>query len=243
MRIIRDFISPNSDDRPIGVKIDYIIVHYTEMIFEEALTKLCDQGSEVSCHYLIKDSGEIYQLVDDAQRAWHAGRSFWKGISALNINSIGIELDNSGDQAFSKEQIDGCIQLCKKLMKLYAIPKQNIIGHSDIAPNRKLDPGLYFDWELLAQNDIGMWYALDNASSGDIRDYASIQRRLKMLGYQIDTTGLWDRQTSDVIRAFQSHFCSQSLIKKGLDFYNDMNNEYFWDLESEKKLNRLLALK
>jgi N-acetylmuramoyl-L-alanine amidase len=241
MKIIRDFISPNSDSRPTDVKIDYVIVHYTEMLFEDALAKLCDKTSNVSCHYLIKETGEIFQLVDDARMAWHAGQSYWRGTESLNRHSIGIELDNLGDRHFTEAQMQSCIGLCQKLIRLYDIPQENILGHSDIAPNRKIDPGIYFDWELMAQHGLGMWYGdKDVTISSAINDYTTVQATLKKIGYQINVTGEWDPQTNNCLRAFQSHFCQQALVRKGLDFYRDPESEYFMDAELVQKLNALL---
>ncbi|MES2214648.1 MAG: N-acetylmuramoyl-L-alanine amidase [Pseudomonadota bacterium] len=241
MEIIQNFLSPNYDSRPSGVKIDSIIIHYTEMIFEEAIEKLCNQGAKVSCHYLIHENGEIFQLVSDASRAWHAGESSWKGETMLNNSSLGIELDNLGDRKFSDKQMQSCVALCQKLIALYDIQAQNILGHSDIAPSRKIDPGIHFDWEFMAQNGLGIWYNSHGINkSEDMNDYTSIQERLKTFGYKIEVTGKWDLQTSDVIRAFQSHFCSESLRRKGLNFYQELNNEYFWNQESEDKLSSLL---
>lgn len=248
MKIIRDFISPNYDDRPHHAQIAYIILHYTEMLFEEAIAKLCDKASKVSCHYLIKENGEILELVNPAARAWHAGQSHWNGVDALNESSIGIELDNLGDRPFIAVQMESCQKLCNELVKLYRIPKENILGHSDIAPNRKIDPGVYFDWEWLAMHGLGIWSAPSDVIPAQVRiqtknECVSVQTRLKTFGYKIDITGQWDRQTSDVIRAFQAHFCRTSLLQKGLKFYSNLSSEYVWDRTSDAQLNELLKCK
>lgn len=154
MQIIKN---PSPNFSPRNNKINFIIIHYTAMSFEGALKALCNKETKVSSHYLIKASGEIFQLVDDSLAAHHAGISFWKGVSSLNHSSIGIELDNMGNTKFALPQMDKCIELCKKLVTSYNIPKQNIIGHSDIAPNRKIDPGIYFDWKYLAKDNLGIW--------------------------------------------------------------------------------------
>ena len=146
--------SPNFDERPKGTKINSIIIHYTGMkTFEEAYKKLCDKSSKVSSHYLIGRDGRIINLVDEKYRAWHAGVSRWKGIDNLNNNSIGIELENPGHEfgyiPFSKKQMDVLISLCKELKNKYDIKEDWVLGHSDISPDRKLDPGEKFEWNLI----------------------------------------------------------------------------------------------
>lgn len=139
-----------------GIVIEYIILHYTEMSFEDAVERLCSPKYEVSAHYLIHKNGEIFQLVNDEDIAWHAGVSYWRGKERLNQNSIGIEMDNLGNTPFTEAQYDSLISLCKELMKKHKIPAENVIGHSDIAPDRKVDPGIFFDWQKLAREGIGM---------------------------------------------------------------------------------------
>jgi len=146
--------SPNFDKRPKGVKINSIIIHYTGMkTFEDAYKRLCDKKSKVSSHYLIGRDGKIINLVDEKNRAWHAGFSHWKGIDNLNDISIGIELENPGHEfgyiPFSKKQMDALISLCKELKNKYDIKEDWVLGHSDISPDRKLDPGEKFEWNLI----------------------------------------------------------------------------------------------
>ena len=146
--------SPNFDKRPKGTKINSIIIHYTGMkTFHEAYERLCDKNSKVSSHYLIGRDGRIINLVDEKYRAWHAGVSRWKGIDNLNNNSIGIELENPGHEfgyiSFSKKQMDALILLCKEIKKRYDIKAEWVLGHSDISPGRKLDPGEKFDWKTI----------------------------------------------------------------------------------------------
>tara|TARA_Y100000590_G_scaffold321166_1_gene363613 strand:+ start:255 stop:737 length:483 start_codon:yes stop_codon:yes gene_type:complete len=143
--------SPNFDKRPKGTKIKSIIIHYTGMkTFEDAYKRLCDKNSKVSSHYLIGRDGKIINLVDEKNRAWHAGVSRWKGIDNLNNISIGIELENPGHEfgyiPFSKKQMNALIFLCKKLKNKYEIEEDWVLGHSDISPDRKLDPGEKFNW-------------------------------------------------------------------------------------------------
>ncbi len=144
--------SPNYDKRPKGSKIKSIIIHYTGMKnFKSALDRLCDKKSKVSSHYLIGRNGRIINLVNESHRAWHAGVSYWRGIHNLNNCSIGIELENPGYEfgylPFSKKQMESLIFLCKKIKKKYQIHPEWVLGHSEIAPNRKKDPGKKFNWK------------------------------------------------------------------------------------------------
>lgn len=161
--------SPNYNDRPFGTKIDTIVLHYTGMpSAEEALAKLCDgsdetreQGGRVSAHYMIDEEGKIYALVDERDRAWHAGESYWRGRTDVNNFSIGIELVNPGHEygykVFPRAQLDALIEVCAGVLKRHPIKPENIVGHSDVALGRKIDPGEKFNWRHLARNNIGLW--------------------------------------------------------------------------------------
>jgi len=147
-------------------KIKFIIFHYTGMKSEsDALSKLTEIQSEVSCHYLIRNNGEIVKMVPDLYIAWHAGESSWKNYKSLNQNSIGIEITNPGHQhgykKFTKKQITSLLRLSKFLIKKYKISPKNILGHSDIAVLRKKDPGEKFPWKYLSKNKIGIWHTLN----------------------------------------------------------------------------------
>jgi N-acetylmuramoyl-L-alanine amidase len=147
--------------------IKFIIFHYTGMKKEsEAVKRLTSIQSEVSCHYLIKNSGEIVKIVPDLYIAWHAGRSSWGKFKSLNQNSIGIEITNPGHgfgyKKFSKKQISSLLKISKLLIKKYNISHKNILGHSDISPDRKKDPGEKFPWKYLSKNKIGLWHTLKN---------------------------------------------------------------------------------
>jgi N-acetylmuramoyl-L-alanine amidase len=248
MQINRDFSSPNYAKRT--KEIEYIIVHFTEMTFKDALEKLLDKNTEVSAHYLIKENGEIFQLVNDEHIAWHAGNSSWYGVEALNQNSIGIEIDNLGDREFDEEQMKSCIELSQFLMKKYKIPVENFIGHSDIAPSRKIDPGIFFNWELCAKNELGIWHNSKEPESSSIlfkfgdatERIKQLQKNLKKIGYNIDETGEFDKQTNFVVRAFQSKFYPKIIRRKGLEFYQNINSQYFWDSFSEQILQKLLSI-
>ena len=159
--------SPNFDQKKRKTnQIKFLIFHYTGMKTEKAaIERLTDIKSRVSAHYLIKQNGEIITLVPDLYTAWHAGKSVWKNYSSLNKNSIGIEIVNPGHdinyKKFSKIQLRTLIRLSKFLIKKYRINSKNILGHSDIAPERKKDPGEKFPWKLLAKEKIGYWHKLN----------------------------------------------------------------------------------
>ena len=158
--------SPNFNPKKRSSKqIKFIIFHYTGMKSESnALKRLIDIQSEVSCHYLIKNNGEIVKMLPDLYIGWHAGESFWKNYKSLNQNSIGIEITNPGHEhgykKFTQKQITSLLRLGKFLIKKYKINSKNILGHSDIAVLRKKDPGEKFPWEYLSKNKIGIWYTL-----------------------------------------------------------------------------------
>ncbi|WP_415275326.1 N-acetylmuramoyl-L-alanine amidase [Candidatus Pelagibacter sp. Uisw_116] len=166
LKVIPNY-SPNFNSKKRTSKqIKFIIFHYTGMKNEsDALSRLTDIQSEVSCHYLIKNNGVIVKIVPDLYIAWHAGKSSWKNYKSLNQNSIGIEITNPGHEhdykKFKKKQIISLLKLTKLLIKKYKINPKNILGHSDIAVQRKKDPGEKFPWEHLSKNKIGIWHRLN----------------------------------------------------------------------------------
>ncbi len=157
MKLVNKFKSPNYDKRKSS-NINFIIIHYTSLKNnKEAISYLCDPKKKVSCHYLISQKGEIFNLVDENNRAWHAGISYWDGVTDINSCSIGIELDFSyknSNNKFTKKMISSLKILIKYLCKKYSIKKCDILGHSDIAPYRKIDPGYKFPWEELIKSDL-----------------------------------------------------------------------------------------
>ncbi len=167
--------SPNFDIKKRKVKdIKFVVFHYTGMKNEkEATKKLTNSDSKVSSHYLIKNKGEIISLVPDLYVAWHAGISSWKKYESLNNYSIGIEISNPGHnfkyKKFSENQINSIIKLSKFLIKKYRIKPENFLGHSDIAPDRKIDPGEKFPWKFLAKKKIGYWHNINNQTLFDQR--------------------------------------------------------------------------
>ena len=158
--------SPNFSPKKRNFKqIKFIVFHYTGMKREsEAVSRLTNIQSEVSCHYFIKKNGEIITLVPEPYTAWHAGKSSWGNYKFLNKNSIGIEITNPGHEfnykKFTKEQINSLLRLSRFLIKKYKINLKNILGHSDIAPERKKDPGEKFPWQYLSQNKVGLWHTV-----------------------------------------------------------------------------------
>lgn len=153
MKIV-DLPSPNFNDRASGKTPYLIILHYTGMPdTQSALDRLCDSKSEVSAHYTIDEDGTIYHMVDESKRAWHAGKSVWQGETDINSVSIGIEIINGGHEEnfppFQPIQIESCAALIRDIRTRHTIPAENILGHSDVAPGRKQDPGPRFPWEHL----------------------------------------------------------------------------------------------
>ena len=187
--------SPNFDAR----KPRLVVIHQTEMEnAEDALRVLHTQNRQgrVSAHYLIANNGKLYQLVEDNQRAWHAGVGSWQGISDINSISIGIELDNNGSEPFEERQILSLIRLLDDLCTRFNIPRNAIIGHADLAPARKVDPSRYFPWQRLAQAGFGQWYGENLADAPE--NFDPVQA-LKTLGY--DTSDL-----PAAVQAFHRHY-------------------------------------
>ena len=215
---IKELYSPNYDDKKRSLNsIKFIIIHYTGMQSErESIVRLCNPDTKVSSHYLIDESGKIYRMVKDKNIAWHAGKSIWGKHKDLNKNSIGIELVNKGHQfgysTFKKKQILSLVKLCKNLVRKYKIINQNILGHSDIAPLRKIDPGEKFPWEKLAKKNIGLWHTckpnlLKNLRKKKIikaKDKKEFIKNLKKIGYCYQTKDSYFLVKT--IKAFQRHY-------------------------------------
>jgi N-acetylmuramoyl-L-alanine amidase len=172
-----------------------------------ALARLCDPAAKVSAHYLIDEDGSILALVPEPARAWHAGVSAWQGRSALNDGSIGIELVNPGHEwgyrRFPEPQYAACIELCRALLGRWPIPPARVLAHSDVAPDRKQDPGELFDRARLGAAGIGLW---PPSGAGAPRSIAQLQTDLATIGYAVPRAGRLDAATRLVIAAFQRHF-------------------------------------
>jgi len=194
-------VSPNFNDRPEVLPIEMLVVHYTGMkTCAEALARLCDTQAAVSAHYVIEEDGTVHRLVDEDKRAWHAGVAWWRGAMDVNARSVGIELVNPGHefgyQPFPDAQMVALTNLAKSILTRHPIPARNVVGHSDIAPRRKQDPGELFDWRRLAANGVGMW--IDQASKVTASDDHT-RAMLGAFGYEVaDLTA--------TITAFQRHY-------------------------------------
>jgi N-acetylmuramoyl-L-alanine amidase len=206
---IIDRPSPNHGPRPDGRAIDMLILHYTGMpTAAAALARLCDPEAAVSAHYLIDEDGTVVRLVDEARRAWHAGVSCWQGETDVNDRSIGIELVNPGHEwgyrPFPEPQMRALVALCGGILARHPIPPRRVLGHSDVAPERKDDPGELFDWRRLAAAGIGAWPAA--AALAGVPSVAEMQARLARIGYCVPTHGEADARTVAAVRAFQRHY-------------------------------------
>jgi N-acetylmuramoyl-L-alanine amidase len=206
--------SPNFDERKHAV--DMLVLHYTGMeTGQAALDQLRNPDAKVSSHYLLREDGRVEQLVPGNLRAWHAGVSSWQGEEDLNSRSIGIEIVNGGHDfplpdgslpPYPPAQIDALIGLCRKILTEHDIPQTRIVGHSDIAPLRKQDPGEHFPWEQLARAGIGIWPDAEDADLAPGEASASVrhmQAQLQRIGYGLEPTGTYDALTEAVVRAFQ----------------------------------------
>lgn len=195
-----DAPSPNYGPRAEG-PIDILLLHYTGMKDTgSALARLCDPAAEVSAHWMINEDGTVLRLVDESLRAWHAGRGFWAGATDINSRSIGIELVNPGHEfgyrAFPPQQMLALMQLSRTILERHPIPPHRVLGHSDTAPARKIDPGELFDWKWLAGHGIGLWAEPDATAAEDPRELTEL---LRLYGYGID-------DPAATIAAFQRHF-------------------------------------
>lgn len=207
---LRDRPSPNFDTRPGAGAVEMLILHYTGMkSAREALDRLCDPAAKVSAHYLVEEDGAIWRLVDEAQRAWHAGVSCWRACRDINGVSIGIELANPGHEfgyrAFPEAQMQALEELARGILERHAIPPRAVLGHADVAPLRKQDPGELFDWPRLARAGIGLWPDF-NAEIAAPATMQELQSRLRAIGYDCPASGALDAPTQAVIAAFQRHF-------------------------------------
>ena len=218
---ITSIYSPNYNRKKRSINsIKIIVLHYTGMQSErESINRLCDSRFQVSSHYLINKSGKIYRLVKDVNVAWHAGKSCWGNYKNLNKNSIGIELVNKGHkfgyESFTKKQILGLIKICKILVTKYKIKNRNIVGHSDIAPLRKIDPGEKFPWKQLAAKKIGIWHRsktnflkkFRRIKISSKKDKVKFINNLKKIGYCFSNKNRFF--TIKTVKAFQRHYRKQ----------------------------------
>ena len=211
--------SPNFDHRTLPISL--LVMHYTGMkTGKEALERLCDEKSKVSSHYLVFENGEIHQLVPENKRAWHAGISSWKGEKDINSCSIGIEIVNGGHNyldadgripEYKNEQLNSVIALSKRIINQHG--RLEFLGHSDIAPSRKKDPGEHFPWRHMASKGLGKWPLIksdDRRTLFELNDrdrgISIVQTGLAKLGYSACVTGIMDQITVDIIFAIQRRY-------------------------------------
>ncbi len=222
---IVDLPSPNQDER--GCPVDMLILHYTGMqTAQAAIDRLRDPGAQVSSHYVVDEDGTVFRLVPEDRRAWHAGVSHWRGQAALNARSIGIEIVNPGHEFgyrdFPVLQLAAVCDLCLLILARHDIPARNVVAHSDVAPDRKEDPGERFDWRGLAENGVGLWPedSPDLGTTGAIRDAVTlrpVRAALQEIGYRVAPEGALDPALSGVLRAFQRHWRPESITGQADD--------------------------
>jgi len=193
--------SPNFDDRGKGMRVDMLVVHYTGMEnCQAAVDRLCDTDAKVSAHYLIDEDGTLYQLVDEQHRAWHAGVASWRRCTDINARSVGIELVNPGHEfgycEFPETQLTVFKKLAHDIIRRHDISARNVVGHSDVAPTRKSDPGEFFPWQDMAEDGIGVW-----PEQSDFLDMSpvAVKTALQTFGYDCENLNA-------AIKAFQRRF-------------------------------------
>ena len=204
--------SPSHNERAPGKTPRYVILHYTGMPEGEgARERLCDPAAEVSAHYLIERNGQIWQLVPEERRAWHAGIASWQGEQDMNSLSIGVELANRGHrhgyQPYPTEQIDACIALLHEICARHpGIAPQNLLAPSDIAPQRKEDPGELFPWQILAAQGLGLWPDTLSPAPSEPMAYTEARALLRRIGYDCPAEGEYDPGLRRILLAFQRHW-------------------------------------
>ena len=233
--------SPNHEPRRAGRAIDMLVLHYTGMdSAAAALDRLCDPAARVSAHYLIDEDGAVFRLVPEQRRAWHAGVAYWAGETDINSCSLGIELVNPGHELgyrpFPERQMRALEALATAAAARYRIPARRVVGHSDVAPARKKDPGELFDWPRLAHAGIGLWPevpgpipaapSLCPGSRGPA--VFAMQSALAAWGYDLRASGEYDASAATVATAFQRHFRPRRI-------------DGAWDSECAAILRALLA--
>ncbi len=207
--------SPNHNARQGEVRL--LVLHYTGMrTAEEAVRRLCDPSAEVSAHYLVDEDGGILQLVPESRRAWHAGKAYWKGERDINSRSIGIELVNPGHEhgyrRFADAQIEAVIALSRDICGRHEIAPADVLAHSDVAPDRKQDPGELFPWDRLAAAGIGLHVHPEPVSGGRFfqegdggQPVEALQSMLALYGFEMPISGIFDTRTRLAVAAFQRH--------------------------------------
>ena len=244
MKLIHNFKSPNFNERKSD-NIEIIVIHYTALSsISNSLKYLCSKKNKVSSHYLISQTGKIYSLVSEKKRAWHAGHSYWRGNRDINSISIGIELDYSpldSNNKFSSRLNSALIFLLKKLIKKYKIRIENVLGHSDIAPYRKIDPGKTFPWKKLCNLDLSynpkkvslmeskkirMWFKKNKIYSNKNK----ILIMLNFIGYDISKSINNQNSYKSLINSYKSHYLQKSNTKNSKTKLSDSIEKHFCSL-------------
>jgi N-acetylmuramoyl-L-alanine amidase len=232
--------SPNFGERKDGRRPDMIVLHYTGMLdAAAALDRLRTPASQVSAHYLVFEDGRVIQLVQESKRAWHAGIASWAGETDINSCSIGIEIANPGHEFgyrdFPKRQIAAVTALCRGILTRNTIAPARVLGHSDVAPARKQDPGEKFPWRMLHDSGVGHWVKPAKITDGPLLALgdrgdavATMQRSLAEYGYAISENGTYDSTTHEVVTAFQRHFRPERI-------------DGVWDASTRATLQDLIA--
>ena len=239
MKLIHKFKSLNFDNR-IGKKVSHIILHYTALpSVDESISFLCKVENKVSCHYIISQSGKIYNLVNEKKRAWHAGQSYWLEEKDLNSTSIGIELDfspNHNNNKFSKFQIDSLIELIHYLKKKYKIINNNILAHSDIAPYRKIDPGKKFPWKKLC--NLNLAYCPKKIKTADLQKMKHWFKKNKIYEDEKKILIMLNIIGYDISKSINNKHCYKVLLKNYRNrFFQKINN-----INSDLKLINFIQL-
>jgi N-acetylmuramoyl-L-alanine amidase len=219
------------------------VLHYTGMrSADEAVQRLCDAQAQVSAHYVVDEEGRVTALVEETECAWHAGVSFWRGKRNVNQISIGVEIANPGHEwgycAFPEVQMEAVAMLCRSILSRHKIAPRDVVGHSDVAPQRKEDPGELFNWRWLAQRGVGLWSeegrgernAGQKLRLGDNGEAVfTLQTQLAEYGYDVPQTAMFDEATQKTVIAFQRHFRQNNIAGQ-------------WDSECHAVLTALLCL-
>ncbi len=211
-------LSPNFDSRQ-NHAVDMIVLHYTHMdSASAALARLCDPQAKVSAHYLIDEAGAVFKLVEEKARAWHAGVAYWQGARDINACSIGIELAHQGPDAhgdmspFPARQMQALVALLQDIKTRHEIPPARFLGHSDVAPQRKIDPGAAFDWQWLAMQGFGAYSTAVNTGKPTLtfgdkgKQVADLRTALAAFGYELPAGDVYDEATQIAVTAFQRHY-------------------------------------
>lgn len=237
---MREVKSPNCDSRG-GAPVDILLLHYTEMESAAAsIGRLCDPEARVSSHYVVDEDGTVTRLVPDELRAWHAGISSWAGATDINARSIGIEIQNRGHPAglppYPEAQVAAVIELSRDICARHSVPPARVLAHSDVAPERKIDPGEHFPWEKLAADGVGLWPGEQGEGEGWVlragdagEEVAALKRDLAAFGYGINSDSNYDERCRLVVSAFQRHFRPERVSGEA-------------DAETRARLKRLLEI-